>query len=709
MKPGILKTSTALALSLSLVVPAPVLAQEQEPGQEMTDEQRRQFLLQQRENAEEAESQSRDQRQNDQGRGDGQGNGQGQGAGGQESPQAEQPAPEAQPDPQEQAEPQGQGSGQPETEGQDAAPEPQSEAAPEVREDPEPQAAPEQEAPAQPETVTEPEPQQTDPQGQAGSAATDESRTGADELRESLGAGGATTESAEQDAPAATAADDAPAEGDAPSQGDDPAAAERPLESEEPAAAEAPAESDDPAESNAPAATEAPAESDDPAGESAETPDEGTAPAAAGEDVQSSEAEEDASSVDELRERMRSDGEGESAEGEAADETAQQDPQDEAQTAERRQQDADALAEQDRAAQSTAAAQEGTDGAEVVEETITDETARSSNEEFGTAVDENVERQERRDDDDDDEDDGERAEKLRTFFGGAAAGALGAVALDRILQPNEEVVSDTGDRIVVERDGQYRVLRNDDALLRQPGANVTSYQYDDGSTRSVVIREDGTEIETIRAADGRVLRRVRTLPSGDQVVLFDDTQSFREVSVSELPQVSEQRQMIEYRGNDQQDLANALANAGVQTIDRSFSLNQVRNIAEVRKQVPEINVDSVNFETGSAVIRPEEAEALSALGNAMRDIIDERPGEVFLIEGHTDAVGSASMNLALSDRRAESVALALTEYFDVPPENMVVQGYGESDLLVRTEDAERANRRAAVRRITPLLTAAQQQ
>jgi outer membrane protein OmpA-like peptidoglycan-associated protein len=76
---------------------------------------------------------------------------------------------------------------------------------------------------------------------------------------------------------------------------------------------------------------------------------------------------------------------------------------------------------------------------------------------------------------------------------------------------------------------------------------------------------------------------------------------------------------------------------------------------------------------------------------------------VFLIEGHTDAVGSESYNLALSDRRAESVALALTEAFRIPPENLIVQGYGESFLKVQTQAAEERNRRATVRRITPLL------
>ena len=134
-----------------------------------------------------------------------------------------------------------------------------------------------------------------------------------------------------------------------------------------------------------------------------------------------------------------------------------------------------------------------------------------------------------------------------------------------------------------------------------------------------------------------------------------------------------------------------------------FSLAQIRQIDAVRKLVPEISVEAVKFATGSAVIQPEEARSLSALGQAIREAIDANPAEIFLVEGHTDAVGNAGYNLALSDRRAESLALALTEYFDVPPENLVVQDYGESDLKIATPEAEKLNRRAAVRRITSLL------
>jgi outer membrane protein OmpA-like peptidoglycan-associated protein len=76
---------------------------------------------------------------------------------------------------------------------------------------------------------------------------------------------------------------------------------------------------------------------------------------------------------------------------------------------------------------------------------------------------------------------------------------------------------------------------------------------------------------------------------------------------------------------------------------------------------------------------------------------------MFLIEGHTDAVGSDESNLVLSDRRAESVARLLSDRFGVPPENLVTQGYGERYLKIQTQAAEPLNRRVTVRRITPLV------
>ncbi len=460
-----------------------------------------------------------------------------------------------------------------------------------------------------------------------------------------------------------------------------PEAAETEPAPEDDAAGETAAEEPAPETEATPEATaDAPAESDNPADSESDT--------AADTDVTTPEAVSEAETTAE-------DGTAE-VDAEATASTEDAAPMDsEAQAEIQAEADAEAPA-------AMAASEAGGEGEpEVVEETVTEDTARSSNEEFSTDLqgEARAETKAKKKDDDDDN-------KGLSNFEKAALLGIGAVAVGAMLRNNETVAANTGDRIVAEQNGQYRVIKNDDALLRQPGSDIKTYNYSDGSTRTIVLREDGTQVETIRAADGRVLRRARTLPDGSTALLFDDTQSSQAVEVSNLPRVSTRRS-VDIRDINEDDLAATLTAAQAANVNRTFSLSQIRNINAVRQLVPEINVDSVNFETNSAVIRPEEAEELAALGNAMRRMIERNPSEVFLVEGHTDAVGAGSYNLALSDRRAESVALALTEYFDVPPENLVVQGYGESDLIVRTSDAERANRRAAVRRITPLLDGSQ--
>ncbi|TDL81272.1 hypothetical protein E2L08_06260 [Palleronia sediminis] len=353
-----------------------------------------------------------------------------------------------------------------------------------------------------------------------------------------------------------------------------------------------------------------------------------------------------------------------------------------------------------------AAADSETDsGATVSEEVVTEEAARSSDEEFesqldatprpdaaGAEADTGAEAapaaQPLADDDDGGLSDLEKA--LLVGAGGLVVGAL--------LRGNRTVVASSDDRLVVERNGEYQVIKDDNALLRQPGAEVRTETFDDGSTRTIVTREDGSQIVTIRDADLRVIRRARITPDGERILLFDDTAGAEAVDVSRLP--TPQYRVIDAPG-DEDALARALAaEAGV---DRRFTLAQVRQIPQVRDLAPAVDLDSITFDTGSSAIDPDQAQELASLGRTIARTIERNPREVFLVEGHTDAVGSEAMNLALSDRRAESVALALTEYFDVPPENLVVQGYGERFLKVPTEAAERRNRRATLRRITPLL------
>jgi len=336
---------------------------------------------------------------------------------------------------------------------------------------------------------------------------------------------------------------------------------------------------------------------------------------------------------------------------------------------------------------------------DVTTETVTEQTSRASSEEFeewrpegqeGTTTQQGV------------------APKSKSRNGmsdlqKAGLVALGAVAVGAILLNGQRVAANTGDRVVVvDDDNDYRILKDDDALLRQPGSEVRTQRFSDGSTRTNVLRSDGTEIVTIRDSDGRVLRRVLIETDGREYVLFDDTQTFAPVVVRDLPKPSVET--FDYQAaSDGESLRAALLAADRRDIGRSFSLQQVRDINEVRQLSPEINLRNVTFATASSAIQPSQAERLRQMGMLMRDIIAEDPTELFLIEGYTDAIGDPGYNLLLSDRRAESVALAFNEYFDVPTENMVVQGYGERFLKIPTQQAERVNRRVAVRRITTLI------
>jgi outer membrane protein OmpA-like peptidoglycan-associated protein len=147
----------------------------------------------------------------------------------------------------------------------------------------------------------------------------------------------------------------------------------------------------------------------------------------------------------------------------------------------------------------------------------------------------------------------------------------------------------------------------------------------------------------------------------------------------------------------------------IQPVVDIYTVEEVQHSARLRDMMPRVDLDNILFAFGSAEISDDQIPALEEVANAMLAILEEDPSEVFLIEGHTDAVGTFEANLLLSDRRAESVAIALTNVFGIPPENLVTQGYGERFLKVATQEPEQLNRRVTMRRITPLVQTAQAQ
>jgi outer membrane protein OmpA-like peptidoglycan-associated protein len=280
-----------------------------------------------------------------------------------------------------------------------------------------------------------------------------------------------------------------------------------------------------------------------------------------------------------------------------------------------------------------------------------------------------------------------------------------------------ELVREVNDRFIFRTNNTYFIERPREERFIVDARDVYYEELPRSRQREVVIRADGTRIVTIRNRWGDVIRRVKILPDHREIVLvyveddyYDDVLEWRDPGLDLPPLVLDipVRDYIldaEYV-EDPEDYYTFLDQPPVEQVERTYSIDEVRRSARIRDKVRRIDLDIINFEFGSAAIPESEIEKLEGVAEAMQRLLKENPGETFFIEGHTDAVGSEVANLALSDERAEAVATALTNVFEVPPENMETQGYGEQYLKVETEEPERENRRVAVRRITPLVAPA---
>lgn len=141
----------------------------------------------------------------------------------------------------------------------------------------------------------------------------------------------------------------------------------------------------------------------------------------------------------------------------------------------------------------------------------------------------------------------------------------------------------------------------------------------------------------------------------------------------------------------------------VRRLGRRYSMDEIVTDPELRAAVRSVNIDVITFYSGSARIAERQLDQLEDLADAIHATLRRRPDEVFLIAGHTDAVGPFDENLDLSERRAAAVLDLLVNEFGVPERNLEAVGYGEQYLRVNTYGPDRRNRRVVVRAIGSLL------
>lgn len=277
--------------------------------------------------------------------------------------------------------------------------------------------------------------------------------------------------------------------------------------------------------------------------------------------------------------------------------------------------------------------------------------------------------------------------------------------------PAKDVKQAEGDKLIINIGIHFDVFtpyKDRDRIGRD--SDVYYEELDNGRLRQVVTRPDGTRIITVWNRFGEVIRRVKVLPDGTRIILVfapdDRDEDWRDPG-DDLPPfflpIAVDDYVLYSEAADEDEIELFLSEPPLEKAARVYTVDEVKRSARIRDTVRRVEIGDLTFETGSAQISRDQVGSLGKVAAAIQKLLAKNPGEVILVEGHTDAVGPDESNLVLSDERADTVADILTEFYDIPPENLVTQGYGERYLKVETDGPERANRRVTVRRITSLV------
>ncbi len=126
---------------------------------------------------------------------------------------------------------------------------------------------------------------------------------------------------------------------------------------------------------------------------------------------------------------------------------------------------------------------------------------------------------------------------------------------------------------------------------------------------------------------------------------------------------------------------------------RSLSMDEREEIADIASTKPNIDLD-IQFDYNSADIRTASLPSVQALGRALSN--PSLKGSVFVVAGHTDAIGGEAYNMGLSERRADTIKSYLVSKFGIAGSDLVTVGYGKDKPKDANAPMDPINRRVQV-------------
>lgn len=203
------------------------------------------------------------------------------------------------------------------------------------------------------------------------------------------------------------------------------------------------------------------------------------------------------------------------------------------------------------------------------------------------------------------------------------------------------------------------------------------------------------EVAKAKAAQAEVANAARERDKVQAEARVAESDRARRDAEAQAAAAQAQAANAQAQAQDAQMQAQAAQQQAAQLAERSARLEAL--LVELHAQKTErgmvVTIGDVLFATDRADLNANGMATVRKLAEVMM----QNPDRTVSVEGFTDSTGSAAHNQQLSERRAASVARALTS-MGVPPERVATRGYGEAYPVASNDSAanRQLNRRVEI-------------
>jgi outer membrane protein OmpA-like peptidoglycan-associated protein len=179
---------------------------------------------------------------------------------------------------------------------------------------------------------------------------------------------------------------------------------------------------------------------------------------------------------------------------------------------------------------------------------------------------------------------------------------------------------------------------------------------------------------------------------------LDALQATKATAQKTAAQLESEKRALEAEKKARADAEKRVAEAEKKLAAAMASLQEIAKVKEEARGVVITLSGSVLFATGKSTLLPIAQQKLSEVAKAIKD----QGFKSLLVEGHTDAQGSADKNMVLSQARADAVRMHLISQ-GVPSDKIRAMGIGSTRPVADNNTAEgRANNRRVEIVVEPL-------